>query len=108
MGENSNMIVMIAIIVVVVGGLIAFYVIRGMKGNLTLTLNHRGLSSGDKFTGTVQVVCNRLFSLEQGARCLLMEQGRALTPISGQVSLRRPMNLRMMIPCNGQAVPLPR
>ena len=59
MGENSSMIVVIAIVVVVLGGLIAFYVIRGMKGNLTLTLNQRGVGSGDNFTGTVQVVCKK-------------------------------------------------
>ncbi len=59
MGENSNMIVAIAVIVVVLGGLLAYYVIRGMKGSLTLTLNHRGVGSGDKFTGTVQVVCKK-------------------------------------------------
>ncbi len=59
MGENSNMIVTIAVVVVVLGGLVAYYVIRGMKGNLTLTLNHRGVGSGDKFTGRVQVVCKK-------------------------------------------------
>ena len=63
MGGNSNMIVTIAVVVVVLGGLVAYYVIRGMKGNLTLTLNHRGVGSGDKFTGTLQVVCKRSYSI---------------------------------------------
>ena len=59
MGENQTEIVGIAVVVLVIGGLVAYYVIRGMKGNLTLTLNHRGVGSGDKFTGTVQVVCKK-------------------------------------------------
>jgi hypothetical protein len=56
---NITTIAVVVGIVVVVGGIIAFYVIRGLKGNLTLTLNQRGVSSGDTFTGTIQVVCKK-------------------------------------------------
>jgi hypothetical protein len=58
MGDSSTLIIGI-LVFVVVGGIVAYYVIRGLKGNLTLALNQRGIGSGDKFTGTVKVVCKK-------------------------------------------------
>lgn len=59
MDGNISTVVGVVVVVVALAGIIAYYVIRGLKGNLTLTLNQRGVGSGGTFTGTLHVVCKK-------------------------------------------------
>ena len=59
MGENLTEIIGIVVVVLVVAGLIGYFVMRSLKGTLRLTLNSLRVSSGENFTGTVQMTCRK-------------------------------------------------
>jgi hypothetical protein len=59
MGDHASTIIAIAVISVVIIALVAFFVLRAMKGSLVLRLNEHQVAPDGAFSGTVELTCRK-------------------------------------------------